>query len=126
MYFAGLEPEHRDIPPGQRKACCGVRRARRGRNIEKSLHNGLCKSLEWREGFWHGGCRFLQPPCQKATSDNGSHYRTCRSGAAFLNVARPKVPVAAAAGLARVGGEYKNKDRLALRDRKTGTLFAGL
>ena len=36
------------------------------------------------------------------------------------------MPVAAAAGLARVGGEYKIKDRLALRDRKTGTLFAGL
>jgi hypothetical protein len=33
------------------------------------------------------------------------------------------VPEAAAAGLARVGGEHKIKDRLALRDRKTGTLF---
>jgi hypothetical protein len=33
----------------------------------------------------------------------------CRSEAAFLNVARPAVPVAAAAGLARVDGEYKIK-----------------
>jgi hypothetical protein len=61
----GPQPEHRDIPPGERKACCGVRRARRGRNIEKSLHNGLCKSGSGGKVFGMGAAAFCSPHAKK-------------------------------------------------------------